>query len=67
VALGGRHGAAGLAGGLLVVASFAIHGAAIAEGDLAPTWQPVLFIAGMAIAATVAVDALADQPRPRTD
>lgn len=59
------HVGAGVAGGLLVVASFAIDGPAIAAGDRDPSWWPGLFLAGMALAVVAAVHALRPDPAPR--
>ena len=58
----GRHVAAGLLGGALVVASFMADGPRILNGGL-PGWFPwPLFVAGVTIAAVGALDALRGAP-----
>lgn len=57
IRIGPRHVAAGVAGGLLVIASFAIDGPGVALDGRDPSWWPALFVAGMALAVVAALHA----------
>lgn len=62
VALRRRHVAAGVVGGLVVVASFLAEAPKVAAGGLPGDFPAPLFLAGLGLAAAAAVDALRRNP-----
>jgi hypothetical protein len=67
IAIGRWQGAAGLAGGILVVLSFVLDAADILGGSVPETWAWPIFVAGMALGTLAAIAVLWPPRRGRID
>ncbi len=63
VALSGRHWAAGLGGGLLVILSYTLNAGSVIDGGLPGPYPWPVFAAGMLLALAAAAHALRGAPR----